>query len=59
MSNSFDEQRYNEGRAKADAWASAGGQLQRDPPASDEAFENGYADRLNELREQSRSAQMV
>lgn len=55
MVKSFDEQRYQEGRVKADEWATSGGRLDRDPPASDEAFENGYADRLHELRQQSRN----
>jgi len=51
---SFDESRYLEGLSKADEWAASGGRLDRDPPVSDEAFENGYADRLNELRQKSR-----
>lgn len=57
MDSTFDQQRYNEGRIKADEWMASGGRLDREPPASDESFENGYADRLNELREQSRLAQ--
>ena len=54
MISTFDQQRYNEGRVKAGEWVASGGRLDREPPASDEPFENGYADRLNELREQSR-----
>lgn len=55
--NSFDELRYREGRAKAEEWANSGGRLDRDPPVSDEAFENGFADRIHELREKTREAQ--
>lgn len=50
MDTEFDKRRYQEGEAQADVWAANGGRLDRDPPASDEAFENGYADRLSELR---------
>lgn len=50
MDTDFDTQRYQEGWSQANVWADNGGRLERDPPASDEAFENGFADRLNELR---------
>lgn len=50
MVTSFESKRYEDGKIKADQWVASGGGLDREPPKSDEAFENGYADRLHELR---------
>ncbi len=50
LSTAFDERRYKEGQESARRWIDAGGELMANPPASDEAYENGFADTLAEAR---------
>lgn len=50
LSTANDERRYQEGQESAKRWMAAGGDLMADPPASDEAYENGFADTLAEAR---------
>ena len=50
LSTVFDERRYKEGQESAKRWIAAGGDLMANPPASDEAYENGFADTLADAR---------
>lgn len=49
-STAFDKRRYQEGQDAAKRWVAAGGDLMANPPESDEAYENGFADFLAETR---------
>lgn len=46
----LDEQRYQEGQELARKFIAAGGDLMQDPPRSNEACENGFADTLADQR---------
>ncbi len=46
-----DAKRYAEGRWQAEFWIASGGRLDADGPDKDEAFYNGFIDRLREERE--------
>jgi hypothetical protein len=45
--------------ALANQWVAAGNPLSADPPGSDEAFDNGFCDRLAELAKQAKPSDGV